>query len=272
MPLAEDAMAPTCWIGLDVAKDAVVMAVAGTAGTTTFATTAEGLAGLVATLRQRAPTAIVVEASGGYERPCVAACVTAHLPVVVVNPRQVRDFARALGKLAKTDRSEYALFEVQGSNIRADQFEALAVKDSLLEISGLSAGDYELHQKLTGERIRIRVVDGVQQTVRYLGLDVPTGDACYAGEATEANQSLVAGQTVIIERQSTDVDARGNWVRDVWVTNEAGQPVLVSQQLIAQGAAEVKVSDPNTRFAGWLEQTEAGAQADGTGLWSACGE
>lgn len=103
MPLAEDAMAPTCWIGLDVAKDTVVMAVAGTAGTTTFATTDEGLAALVATLRQRAPTAIVVEASGGYERPCVAACVTAHLPVVVVNPRQVRAFAQAIGRLAKTD-------------------------------------------------------------------------------------------------------------------------------------------------------------------------
>ena len=115
-------------------------------------------------------------------------------------------------------------------------------------------------------------IDGVQQTVRYLGLDVPTGDACYAAESAEANRSLVAGQTVVIERQSTDVDARGNWVRDVWVTNEAGQPVLVSQQLIAQGAAEAKVSDPNTRFAGWLQQTEADAQVEDAGLWGACGE
>lgn len=124
---------------------------------------------------------------------------------------------------------------------------------------------------IDGETIVVEI-DGVRQTVRYLGVDVPTGDACYAGEATEANRSLVAGQTVIIERQSTDVDARGNWVRDVWVTNDAGQPVLVSQQLIAQGAAEANISEPNTRFAGWLQQTEAEAQAGNAGLWGACGE
>jgi hypothetical protein len=74
-----------------------------------------------------------------------------------------------LGNLAKAERSEYALFEVQGSDIRADKFEALSIKDSLLEINGLSAGDYELHQKVSGERIRIRVVDGVQQTGYILG-------------------------------------------------------------------------------------------------------
>jgi endonuclease YncB( thermonuclease family) len=124
---------------------------------------------------------------------------------------------------------------------------------------------------IDGETVVVEI-DGVQQAVRYLSLDVPTGDACYASEATEANRALVAGQTVIIERQSADVDARGNWVRDVWVTNEDGQPVLVSQQLVAQGAAEVKVSHPNTRFAGWLQQTQAEAQAEGAGLWGACGE
>lgn len=121
-----------------------------------------------------------------------------------------------------------------------------------------------------GETIVVEI-DGVQRTVRYLGLDVPTGDACYASEATEANRALVAGQTVTIERQSTDVDARGNLVRDVWVTNDAGQPVLVSQQLIAEGAAQADISEPNTRFAGWLQQTEAEAQAQGAGLWGACG-
>lgn len=93
----------TCWIGLDVAKDTVVMAVAGESATATFATSEEGMAALVAALRPRHPTLIVVEATGGYERPCVAACVTAHLPVVVVNPRQVRAFAQAVGRSAKTD-------------------------------------------------------------------------------------------------------------------------------------------------------------------------
>lgn len=96
-------MPPTCWIGLDIAKDAVVMAVAGEAATVTFATSAAGLTALVTALRARQPTLIVLEATGGYERPCVAACVLAGLPVVMVNPRQVRAFAQALGRQAKTD-------------------------------------------------------------------------------------------------------------------------------------------------------------------------
>lgn len=115
-------------------------------------------------------------------------------------------------------------------------------------------------------------VDGVQQTVRYLSVDAPTGDACYAAEATEANRELVEGQTVTLERQATDVNARGNWVRDVWVTNEAGQPVLVSQQLVLAGAAETNVSVPNTRFAGWLQSSQAAAQDADAGIWGTCGE
>jgi transposase len=94
-------MSSACWIGLDVAKAEIVMAVAGEPGTTTYV--GSDLAALVAALCTRAPTLIVVEATGGYELPCVAACVAAGLPIVVVNPRQVRDFARAIGRTAKTD-------------------------------------------------------------------------------------------------------------------------------------------------------------------------
>jgi transposase len=103
MPREEASMSRPCWIGLDIAKDTVVMAVAGEAATATFATSADGLAALVARLVARHPTLVVLEATGGYERPCVAACVLARLPVVVVNPRHVRAFAHALGRQAKTD-------------------------------------------------------------------------------------------------------------------------------------------------------------------------
>jgi endonuclease YncB( thermonuclease family) len=113
-------------------------------------------------------------------------------------------------------------------------------------------------------------VDGVRQTVRYLGIDAPTGDDCYADEASEANRSLVEGQVVRIERQATDVDAQGNWVRDVWVAAEDGSQVLVSEALIAEGAAIAGISEPNTRFAGWLLGSESAAQAEGAGLWAAC--
>jgi transposase len=55
-------------------------------------------------LHPNAPALVVLEATGGYERAVVAAVATARLPLVVANPRQVRDFARATGQLAKTDR------------------------------------------------------------------------------------------------------------------------------------------------------------------------
>ncbi len=115
-------------------------------------------------------------------------------------------------------------------------------------------------------------VDGEQITVRYLGIDAPVGDACYAAEATAANAELVEGQTVTLERQSVDTNARGLWVRDVWVTDGEGNQVLVSQALVSQGAATSKVSEPNSRYAGWLESTEQGAQQNGTGLWGTCGD
>lgn len=121
-----------------------------------------------------------------------------------------------------------------------------------------------------GETIVIEK-DGIQQTVRYLGIDVPDEDECYFAESTEANRTLVEGRSVKIERQATNVDAQGNWVRDVWVQNDEGTYVLVAHQLVQQSAAEADISEPNTRFTGWLRGAEAVAQAQGLGLWGACG-
>jgi len=91
------------WIGVDVAKDRVVMAIDGVPGTTAFPRTDEGVTGLIAVLGRAQPTLIVLEATGGYEQPWVTACARAQLPVVVINPRQVRAFAKAIGRTAKTD-------------------------------------------------------------------------------------------------------------------------------------------------------------------------
>jgi transposase len=86
---------------LDVAKATIVLAIADEPGTRTYATSE--VAALVTDLQRRRPTLIVAEATGGYELACVAPCVAAGLPIVVVNPRQVRAFARAVGRTAKTD-------------------------------------------------------------------------------------------------------------------------------------------------------------------------
>lgn len=91
------------WVGLDVAKGHLDAAILPSQTRLHVPNDDSGHATLVATLRTAAPTLIVLEASGGYETAVASALALAGLPVAVVNPRQVRDFARALGYLAKTD-------------------------------------------------------------------------------------------------------------------------------------------------------------------------
>jgi transposase len=91
-------------VGIDVAKAQLDIAVEPTGATWTVPRSRGGLRRLQEQLQARRPTRIVLEASGGYERLVVATLTAAGLPVVVVNPRQTHDFARALGRLAKTDR------------------------------------------------------------------------------------------------------------------------------------------------------------------------
>jgi transposase len=92
------------FIGIDVAKAALVESIVPSAERFTVATDERGVRTLTERLRAIGPTLIVLEATGGYELLGVAALAAAALPVVVVNPRQVRDFAKATGQLAKTDR------------------------------------------------------------------------------------------------------------------------------------------------------------------------
>jgi transposase len=93
------------FVGIDVSKAHLDSAIRP--GTRTAARDPNDLAGitaLVSRLRPLAPTLVVVEATGGLELPLVAALQVAKIPVAAINPRQARDFAKASGKLAKTDR------------------------------------------------------------------------------------------------------------------------------------------------------------------------
>jgi transposase len=92
------------FVGIDVAKAALVVSILPSAERFTVAHDERGVHTLVERLRGLPPTVIVLEATGGDELLGVAALAAAMLPVVVVNPRQGRDFAKATGQLAKTDR------------------------------------------------------------------------------------------------------------------------------------------------------------------------
>lgn len=90
-------------VGIDVAKQRVDVHSRPGGEAFAVATDEAGLTELVERLQRLGPTLVVLEATGGYEVPVAAALGSAGLPVVVVNPRQVRDYARATGQLAKTD-------------------------------------------------------------------------------------------------------------------------------------------------------------------------
>jgi transposase len=92
-----------CFVGIDVAKDHLDFDATPTPAPLRVAYDPAGLAQAVAHLHRLRPALIVMEASGGYERRVAAELLAAGFQVVVVNPRQARDFARGLGLLAKTD-------------------------------------------------------------------------------------------------------------------------------------------------------------------------
>ena len=96
--------AASVYIGIDVSQQTLDVAVLPEAATWQVSYTPAALETLVTRLAALDPACIVVEATGALERPLVCALTEATLPVVVVNPRQVRDFAKATGRLAKTDR------------------------------------------------------------------------------------------------------------------------------------------------------------------------
>jgi transposase len=91
-------------VGVDVCKDCLDAHARPTATRQRFANTPDGIAQLVAWVRTLAPERVVFESTGPYQKAAVGALLAAGLPAVVVNARQVRDFARGIGQLAKTDQ------------------------------------------------------------------------------------------------------------------------------------------------------------------------
>jgi transposase len=101
--LAQPDSTTPCYVGIDVAKAWLDVAVRPSGAQWRAANVEAALPTLVEQVRAVQPQLVVLEATGGYERAAVAALAAAGLPVVVVNPRQVRHLAQATGRLAKTD-------------------------------------------------------------------------------------------------------------------------------------------------------------------------
>jgi transposase len=132
---------------------------------------ASAIAGLVAELRGAGATLVVLEATGVYHRAVTSALVAAHVPVAVVNPRQVREFARSTGQLAKTDRLDAAILARFAAVVRPPP---RPVPDAATqELVALLERRRQLVEMLTAEKNRLAVArpsvrPSVQQMIRVL--------------------------------------------------------------------------------------------------------
>jgi transposase len=106
------------FVGIDVSKAFLDVFVRPSGERTRVSNDAAGIAELVAQLKASPPTLVVLEPTGGLEAPTVAQLAVVGIPVAVVNPRQVRDFGRSTGKLAKTDALDAALLAHFGEALR----------------------------------------------------------------------------------------------------------------------------------------------------------
>lgn len=141
------------FVGVDVAKAKLVVACRPEGAPWTASNDAEGIAATVARLKSLEPRLIVLEATGGYERAVVAALAVAGLPAVVANPRQVRDFAKATGQLAKTDDLDADLLALFADRVRPTP---RPLPDAVVQqLDALMTRRRQLLDMLTAERNRL---------------------------------------------------------------------------------------------------------------------
>ena len=142
------------YLGIDVAKAELVVARDGSGECTTYPNTDAGQRALQEALAAAPPvTLIVVEATGGYERGVVAVLGGAGLPVVVVNPRQVRDFAKATGQLAKTDALDAHVLAAFGARVQPER--RPLPNEAQHELRDFLARQQQVQQMLGAEKNRL---------------------------------------------------------------------------------------------------------------------
>lgn len=187
------------FVGIDVSKDQLDVHVRPTSEVLEFAYDDAGLTELVRRLVALPVTLIVLEGTGGIESRLVAVLGTHGLPVVVVNPRQVRDFARATGELAKTDRIDAAMLSLFAERIRppvralpdeaARDFEALLTRRRQL-VDMLSAERNRLLQAHTS--VRKQIQKHIQWLERQLaGIEQDLVKAIQASPLWQARENLL---------------------------------------------------------------------------------
>lgn len=159
------------YVGIDVSKDALDVAI-GDRPSFRVPNNPEGFNQLRSRLREHAVCLVVLEATGGLEVPCAAALATAGLPTAVINPRQARDFAKATGRLAKTDAIDAAVLVAFGRAVqpqpRALPDEETRELDSLLGRRRQLVGMRTMEQNRLASASSARVHRDLESHLKWL--------------------------------------------------------------------------------------------------------
>jgi transposase len=142
------------FVGIDVSKEKLDVAIRPTGESMAFARTEDGICLLVDFVKDLSPELVILEATGGLEVAPIGALAAAGLPVVVVNPRQARDFAKATGKLAKTDTIDAHMLAHFGEAVRP-KIRPLKTEEAQA-LDALNARRQQIVGMLTAEKNRLQ--------------------------------------------------------------------------------------------------------------------
>jgi transposase len=169
----EDEMATSSgtYVGIDVSKDRLDVAVLGEKQAWQVENTKEGIQKLVQGMQKVCPELIVVEATGGYQRAVVEALFHAGVWVAVVNPARVRQFARACGLLAKTDKLDAFVLAEFGQRVQPKRYEGKSEAEK--QLSALLVRRKQVEEMLKAEQNRLRTISptlrgSVERMIAYL--------------------------------------------------------------------------------------------------------
>ncbi len=188
------------YVGIDVSKARLDVALLPTGEHFVVANDEEGIDELLGRLEEEPPTLVVLEASGGFERPVAAAIAASGIAVAVLNPRQARDFARATGKLAKTDRLDAKVLARFAEAVRPTP-RALPNQEAR-EFQAILARRRQIIQMMTAEKNRLgattskAVARRIEAHVRWLEKELSRTDrdldeAIESSPAFKENEALL---------------------------------------------------------------------------------
>jgi len=188
------------FVGIDVAKDRLDVHLRPDGEVFTVARDGEGIEALAARLSALKPVLVVLEATGGFETVVAAALAAAGLPLAVVNPRQIRDFARATGRLAKTDPLDAAVIAHFAEAVRPQARSVASAEAQALgelvarrrQLIGMMTAERNRRRQLTTKRL-IKGIDRILAVLQaqLTELEHDIGDAVRGTPAWREKEDLL---------------------------------------------------------------------------------